>query len=502
MSIMVGLWLLCMAVASLLLILVTRVERFQKIGAEIVAALLLASFPFVWVSEMAWPLMIVAIVIHMWFIVLPTRLIFGRLERVFLRASTRLNVLLGMAMACIVVALHLWGWRLYNEVGLAIIAAAAVVILLTSLASLLWNMRHYKLHKGHPQLTLKELPTVSVCVPARNEDQALTDCLQYVLASDYPKLEILVLDDCSQDKTSSVIRSFAHDGVRFLSGEAPASGWLGKNQAMQTLAQQASGQYLLFLSVDTHVTPQSISHMVEYALQHKLHMLSVLPRNRLGASAATFMGTLQYFWRIALPITRHRVPVSSKCWLISAQGLTSLGGFASVSQKVVPEESFAHRLFTRNTYRFLLSDSVLGLTTAKQWKDQIETSLRLLYPVVKRQPMLALMAVLAATSLYASPFVLAAILLVSGQFSPTAMLVYIACGLLWLNYYLVLFRTQPRNWFLPGILWPVVVAQEIVLLIVSMLQYEFGEVNWKGRNVCYPMLGLRERPEHSHQRPE
>ena len=51
------------------------------------------------------------------------------------------------------------------------------------------------------------------------------------IASDYPKLEIIVLDDCSQDRTAEIIRNFAHDGVRFIQSEDNKDNWLDKNKA-------------------------------------------------------------------------------------------------------------------------------------------------------------------------------------------------------------------------------------------------------------------------------
>ena len=63
-----------------------------------------------------------------------------------------------------------------------------------------------------------DVPSVSVCIPARNETHAMAECLERVLASDYPKLEILVFDDNSADDTSTIIRSFAQEGVRFVAG--------------------------------------------------------------------------------------------------------------------------------------------------------------------------------------------------------------------------------------------------------------------------------------------
>ena len=46
----------------------------------------------------------------------------------------------------------------------------------------------------------KDLPSISVLIPARNETEELHACLDALVASDYPKLEILVLDDCSQER--------------------------------------------------------------------------------------------------------------------------------------------------------------------------------------------------------------------------------------------------------------------------------------------------------------
>lgn len=90
-------------------------------------------------------------------------------------------------------------------------------------------------------------PSVSVCIPARNETHAMTQCLERVLASDYEKLEVIVFDDNSADDTSVLVKSFAHAGVRFIPGKKLPEGWLGKNHALEVLAQEASGTYIIFL---------------------------------------------------------------------------------------------------------------------------------------------------------------------------------------------------------------------------------------------------------------
>ena len=80
----------------------------------------------------------------------------------------------------------------------------------------------------------------------------MTDALHRVIASTYPKLEIIVLDDLSADKTPALIKAFAQDGVRFIEGGPVPKDWLGKNHALDTLLRQASGTYVLFLDVESH----------------------------------------------------------------------------------------------------------------------------------------------------------------------------------------------------------------------------------------------------------
>ena len=92
---------------------------------------------------------------------------------------------------------------------------------------LLLSLRKYRIKENEDltSIDLIDLPSVSVLIPARNEQVAMRSSLEMVLASDYPKLEVIVLDDNSVDNTSDEIKLFAHAGVRFVSGEKPPEGW-------------------------------------------------------------------------------------------------------------------------------------------------------------------------------------------------------------------------------------------------------------------------------------
>lgn len=487
MQILLVVWLVIIMAAVAILLESTITHKFEKISGEIAAALILCAFPFTFVVFSDFLLLTLMVVTQLWLLILPARLVFGRLEHQFLERSTRSDALFGLGIILVVTFLQWWQPMYLERFIAACVLTGSFAFSVWCLGQQAWNARRYKTAVEH-NLPLKKLPTVSVCVPARNEDHALAECLRHVLASDYPKLEILVLDDCSQDSTSEVIKSFAHDGVRFVQGETPATGWLGKNLARQILAEQASGDYLLFLDVDTHVSPQSITQLVNYTLANHLQMVSVLPQNRLGASAPTIFGTLNYMWRLVVPITKKHIPISSSCWLVNAASLKHLGGFESASRKIMPEESFARRLASLNTYRFIAGDVYLHITTGKRWSSQIETSLRLSYPNLQRQPSKVLIAYTLLFSLGLMPFFIAGLRFVTGAYDVLFWLAFFAIGFLYVNYFCILRRLQPRTWFAAGLLWPLAVIQEATLFMMSMLLYEFGEVNWKGRNVCYPVI--------------
>ncbi|HXH27010.1 MAG TPA: hypothetical protein VNG90_03870, partial [Candidatus Acidoferrum sp.] len=202
----------------------------------------------------------------------------------------------------------------------------------------------------------------------------------------------------------------------------------------------------------------------------------------------------RYYWQIVLPITRHRVPVSSQCWLIKASSLQKLGGFDAARNKIVVEGFFARRLFAQDRYRFVISNKELGVTTAKRWSSQNETALRLLYPTFKRQPMYLLLGVFFVAGVCLLPFGLSIGLAVAGRFDVIWVLATIVSGFFWFSYGLVIIRVMPRSWPLTLLFFPLSLTLEVFLLLASMLAYEFGDVNWKGRNVCYPVLTAYRSP--------
>ncbi|OYW86318.1 hypothetical protein B7Z17_00670, partial [Candidatus Saccharibacteria bacterium 32-49-10] len=208
----------------------------------------------------------------------------------------------------------------------------------------------------------------------------MTECLESVLASNYPKLEVIVLDDNSNDNTSHLIKAFAHAGVRFIKGDPLPDDWLGKNYALETLLGDVSGKYVLFMDVDTRLSPDSISLLVVDLMEKGVAMSSVIPQRYDMQRLSAWFGTLRYFWELVLG-SRVRPGASSAVWIIERQVLQDeLGGLGRWRDEVQPELHLAAELAKTQDYSLIISTPELGIHYAKKWLSQIETARRLLLP--------------------------------------------------------------------------------------------------------------------------
>ncbi len=421
------------------------------------------------------------------------RVVKRRMHEAYLRKATRRSTLSLLLFQVIVVI----AWRTHDQwpvtgrVTWTAVAIAQAVVALLLLLSLLRTLRRTAWPTVAKSYSDADLPSITVAIPARNETEDLQQCLQSLIASDYPKLEIIVLDDCSQTKrTPEIIREFAHDGVRFVQGEEPSESWLPKNQAYARLAEEASGAYIIFCGVDIRFAPDSLRLLITALLERNKKMISILPERQQEAYGNfSLIQAMRYWWELVPPRRQfRRPPVLSSCWVIDSKELASAGGFAAVKRAIVPEAHFAKRLIAGEGYAFLRSGQLLGIESTKRVEDQRQTAIRMRYPQMHRRPgQVAIVSLLEATFLI-MPFVLS----IGGSWmpvGPTAHMAAIVASLLLVATYQISARsTRVNNWWFGLVAEPFAVLTDILLLQYSMWRYEFSDVDWKGRNVCVPVM--------------
>lgn len=86
-------------------------------------------------------------------------------------------------------------------------------------------------------------PLLSVVIPTYNEEKDISDCIQSLLVQTYPRVEIIVVDDGSSDKTREIIKRFKK--VRLIEGEHRGPGF-SRNKG----ARLARGEILVFVDAD------------------------------------------------------------------------------------------------------------------------------------------------------------------------------------------------------------------------------------------------------------
>ena len=142
---------------------------------------------------------------------------------------------------------------------------------------------------GRPFPTLKQgtqglspptdWPKISVLVPACNEAQDIEANLKSLLASDYPHLEIIAINDRSTDDTGQIMDLLAqtHPHLKVLHIDTLPPGWLGKNNALHTGAKSAQGDYLLMTDGDIFFAPDTLQDVMLYVSAHHLDHFCLFP---------------------------------------------------------------------------------------------------------------------------------------------------------------------------------------------------------------------------------
>ncbi|NYF49946.1 glycosyltransferase [Tunturiibacter gelidoferens] len=134
-----------------------------------------------------------------------------------------------------------------------------------------------------PSAQSHDATSLSIVIPARNEEDNLPRLLRSIAASVAQPAEILVVDDASTDKTAPIARSL---GATVITSAPLPDGWTGKAWACHQGAQRAIGNHLLFLDADTFFVDGGLDRLVVRWLRERdpRLVLSLLPYHAMSAT--------------------------------------------------------------------------------------------------------------------------------------------------------------------------------------------------------------------------
>jgi chlorobactene glucosyltransferase len=143
----------------------------------------------------------------------------------------------------------------------------------------------YRLADNRPNLSEVapvDGPPVSVVIPARNEAETIETVVRSVLASRYPRLELIVVDDRSTDDTAAIVERLAAGDarLRLIRGGPLPEGWYGKPWACAQGARAAAHPLLLFTDADTRHEPELLGRAVAALAGERADLVTVAPHQR------------------------------------------------------------------------------------------------------------------------------------------------------------------------------------------------------------------------------
>ncbi|MGF9763793.1 glycosyltransferase [Microvirga sp. 0TCS3.31] len=187
--------------------------------------------------------------------------------------------------------------------------------------------------------------SVSVVVPARDEEQTLPALLRSV-AEQLPEVrEVVVVDDASHDATAAVARA---GGARVVPAGTPPPGWTGKAWACHTGAAATTGDLVLFLDADTVLRPGALAGLLAAHARHgglvsvQPHHDVVRPYEQLSAyfNVVALMASEAFTRRSR--VAASRAPMAfGPCLLTSREDYVRAGGHEAVRADILDDAALA-----------------------------------------------------------------------------------------------------------------------------------------------------------------
>jgi glycosyltransferase involved in cell wall biosynthesis len=167
--------------------------------------------------------------------------------------------------------------------------------------------------------TEESSPLVSIVVGVRNMETTIGPCIESLLAQNYPSKEIIIIDDGSSDKTSTIIQNYP---VRLITTEKR-----GISHARNLGYLQAQGEYVAYTDADCTVAPDWLSVMMPHFQNSEIALIG-------GTTIFQTDGSLSSVYRqIEFEKRNQNVPEGEVNWaggpgcVFRKKVLEELGGF-------------------------------------------------------------------------------------------------------------------------------------------------------------------------------
>jgi cellulose synthase/poly-beta-1,6-N-acetylglucosamine synthase-like glycosyltransferase len=229
--------------------------------------------------------------------------------------------------------------------------------------------------KKFPRRKEDKLPDVSVIVAARNEEQSILRCLKSLDKLDYPedKLQIILVDDRSTDKTGNIIDNFIIDKPKFTKIETKKEiGRLkGKTNALANAIEIASGEIILTTDADCVMVPTWIKTTISYYREDvgmvNGYTTQTANSNFSGMQAIDFI----YLLIVAAGTINLRTPISciGNNMSYRKKAYFEVGGYENLPFSVTEDFNLLKAINRLKKYKIIYPLNIDALVTSSACKD-------------------------------------------------------------------------------------------------------------------------------------
>lgn len=198
----------------------------------------------------------------------------------------------------------------------------------------------------------KAYPSVSIIIPARNEENALPILLSSLRNQSFTPDEVIVVVGQSEDKTKHVAEK---EGVIVIEPGSSPEGWLGKPWACYRGAKAAKGEIFIFLDADTFLEKDGLKRILDAYLE-KDGVISIQPYHRMRRLYEQFsvffnvigmgaMGTFTVAGSLIKPIG-----LFGPCIVMRRETYWNIGGHREVKGEIAEDIILGERFKQHNIH--------------------------------------------------------------------------------------------------------------------------------------------------------
>ncbi|MEJ8803366.1 glycosyltransferase [Pontibacter sp. H249] len=216
----------------------------------------------------------------------------------------------------------------------------------------------------------KQLPHISILIAARNEEHTITRCLTAINALNYPKdkIEVLIGNDGSTDRTLEAIEAFIHDKPNYtcITITETIGQLKGKQNVLAQLSRMATSDFFFYTDADIAVPPTWLKGMLS-ALKEGVGVVTGITTTqehnlfaRLQALDWLYaLGLMQVVSDLNLPVT-----AMGNNMLLRRKAYDDVGGFESIAFSITEDIAIFNKILEKGwSYRNVYSSEVLALST-------------------------------------------------------------------------------------------------------------------------------------------